>query len=241
MKGKCKYAVYKTCRDCERGFTDTRWCGELMCQRCLDLCWLIDDSDMADTIFTCCDMHRPFIGTHSMAEDHESENTIHTKTDKTNDKKKNKYGITPSAPIKISQNQEEKQPKRGYTYTNVRHAVSTNPFDRSFDDDYLEYESELPQIDQISKSCPQLQQEVQPNNIAEFFRKLIFKNPEENVVNVINAVNEVNNDNNFNSNTIYNGKYNSYFLDEEIEVEPIRIKPKKSFLNLFFKTDSNAK
>ena len=57
----CKIAVYKTCASCKMGFCDNKWCGELMCQRCLDICWVLDDPILCDILFNCCDYHRPQI------------------------------------------------------------------------------------------------------------------------------------------------------------------------------------
>lgn len=58
---KCKFGVYKYCMDCERSFVDTVWCGDLLCNRCLEMCWLVDNTEIAERILGCCDYHRPYI------------------------------------------------------------------------------------------------------------------------------------------------------------------------------------
>lgn len=58
---KCKFGVYKHCMDCERSFIDTVWCGDILCNRCLEMCWLVDNSEIAERILGCCDYHRPYI------------------------------------------------------------------------------------------------------------------------------------------------------------------------------------
>lgn len=58
---KCKIGVYKYCMDCERSFVDTVWCGDILCNRCLEMCWLVDNPEIAERILNCCDYHRPHI------------------------------------------------------------------------------------------------------------------------------------------------------------------------------------
>lgn len=58
---KCKNGVYKFCMECERSFVDTVWCGELLCNRCLEMCWLVDNVEIAERVLGCCDYHRPSI------------------------------------------------------------------------------------------------------------------------------------------------------------------------------------
>ena len=73
----CKIAVYKTCASCKMGFCDNKWCGELMCQRCLDICWILDDSVLCDILFTCCDYHRPQINSNNITSiSYNNENTM---------------------------------------------------------------------------------------------------------------------------------------------------------------------
>lgn len=58
---KCKFGVYKYCMECERSFIDTVWCGDLLCNRCLEMCWLVDNVEIAERVLGCCDYHRPSI------------------------------------------------------------------------------------------------------------------------------------------------------------------------------------
>lgn len=57
----CKLSIYKMCASCGMGFCDNKWCGDLLCQRCLDICWILDDEQLCNILFTCCDYHRPQI------------------------------------------------------------------------------------------------------------------------------------------------------------------------------------
>ena len=57
----CKISVYKKCTSCGTGFCDYTWCGELFCEKCLDICWILDDENLCSILFTCCDFHRPQI------------------------------------------------------------------------------------------------------------------------------------------------------------------------------------
>ena len=63
---KCKITSFKECVQCKRTFLDNKWCGEITCQRCLDLCWVIDDLYISERIFSCCDYHRPQISFNNM-------------------------------------------------------------------------------------------------------------------------------------------------------------------------------
>lgn len=66
MNTKCKIGHYKTCIDCKRGFVDDIWCGDVMCQRCLDMCWVVNDPTIIERIFNCCDYHRPHVNMHNI-------------------------------------------------------------------------------------------------------------------------------------------------------------------------------
>ena len=59
----CETPVLKICSDekCTKHFVDIRWCGTLTCNRCLKMCWLVNDKTIIDRIFNCCDYHRPFV------------------------------------------------------------------------------------------------------------------------------------------------------------------------------------
>ena len=61
MTTSCEIVTYRWCKECKKGFVDDKWCGELTCKRCLNLCWLVDDIDISNRIFSCCDYHRPQI------------------------------------------------------------------------------------------------------------------------------------------------------------------------------------
>jgi hypothetical protein len=63
---KCEITYFKKCKECNRTFIDNRWCGDITCQRCLDLCWVINDYDISERIFNCCDYHRPQISFNNM-------------------------------------------------------------------------------------------------------------------------------------------------------------------------------
>lgn len=58
---KCKYGVVKHCAECKERFIATKWCGELTCQPCLDMAWLIDDNHITNLLFSCCPAHRPLV------------------------------------------------------------------------------------------------------------------------------------------------------------------------------------
>jgi len=62
----CESSRFKKCVDCKRSFIDNKWCGEIGCQRCLDLCWVINERHIAERIFNCCDYHRPQISLNNM-------------------------------------------------------------------------------------------------------------------------------------------------------------------------------
>jgi hypothetical protein len=62
----CKIVCFKKCIDCNRSFVDNKWCGEITCQRCLDLCWVINEKHITERIFACCDYHRPQISLNNM-------------------------------------------------------------------------------------------------------------------------------------------------------------------------------
>ena len=62
----CDSTIYKHCKQCKQGFVDNLWCGELACQRCLDMCWIVDDREIIDRVLSCCDYHRPLIKLNNM-------------------------------------------------------------------------------------------------------------------------------------------------------------------------------
>ena len=75
---KCEYGVVKYCKTCGIMFVATKWCGELLCQPCLDMAWLIDDDYAVEMLFTCCPAHRPLV-MDVLIEDHPCQvNTINT-------------------------------------------------------------------------------------------------------------------------------------------------------------------
>ena len=57
----CDVVTYKWCKECKKSFVDEKWCGELVCNRCINLCWIVDDIGISNRIFECCDYHRPQI------------------------------------------------------------------------------------------------------------------------------------------------------------------------------------
>lgn len=144
MKKRCDYGVFKTCRDCGRSFVDDRWCGDLMCQRCLDMCWLVDDSEMIDRIFECCDLHRPFIGIHSLSDDHVNE----------------LYGAS-SAPITIKRSKSNDDILKKHENNITVSQSCPNPKQQYTFDDYI--------LEDLNQKKP----EPKPS-ITNFFKKLIF-------------------------------------------------------------------
>lgn len=58
---RCKYGVIKQCQVCNERYLAIKWCGELMCQPCLEMAWLIDDDDIVELLFNCCPSHRPLV------------------------------------------------------------------------------------------------------------------------------------------------------------------------------------
>jgi hypothetical protein len=148
----CKISVYKKCTSCGVGFCDNLWCGDLLCQRCLDICWILDDDDLCAILFTCCDHHRPQINfnnitAHSYMENEpqilELENAIQKereneevaiedlptyKTDSSQDEYtiKDIYSTSKSKPIPIPKNDSlDKKDK-----------FDNNPFSQSFPSSY---------------------------------------------------------------------------------------------------------
>ena len=106
MKISCKYVVIKTCPECDREFADNKWCGLFMCNRCLNMAWIIDDDEIIKKVFECCDSHRPHVGQHSMP--HLFVNTLDTNnTNNTNNIER--HFVRSSQPIKIikSENDDE--------------------------------------------------------------------------------------------------------------------------------------
>jgi hypothetical protein len=51
----------KLCRECKRMYIATIWCGDLMCNKCLEMCWIVNDSEIMNGVFECCPSHRPLI------------------------------------------------------------------------------------------------------------------------------------------------------------------------------------
>ena len=51
----------KKCNECDESYLNVLWCGELLCEKCLDMCSIVQDSNIMNIIFQCCPKHRPLL------------------------------------------------------------------------------------------------------------------------------------------------------------------------------------
>lgn len=84
--------------DCKVRFV-SKWCGMMHCERCLQLCWIMNEStDIMDKLFGCCPIHRPFVSD-LLIEELMPKHLLPTATLPTS---------TTSKPIKIQNNDNDK-------------------------------------------------------------------------------------------------------------------------------------
>jgi hypothetical protein len=110
MVDKC-IPCMKKCRECKNSYITTIWCGNLLCNKCLEMCWIVNDKDIMDSMFECCPLHRPLI-TDLLIEDRVPQ---HIKEHRRKEEKKSIVNLVPqSNPINIPVNLNNNESSSDY-------------------------------------------------------------------------------------------------------------------------------